>query len=115
MKEGIHPKMNKIVASCACGESFETLSTRSEIRVELCSKCHPFYTGKTKIVDTAGRVEKFMKRYARVTKLKEAEEAAKSGDPAAAAVPAPPAEKAAKPKKEKAAKAAPAAAEPKAE
>lgn len=87
MKEGIHPKMNKITASCACGESFDTLSTKNEIRVELCSKCHPFYTGKTKIVDTAGRVEKFMKRYARVTKLKEAEQAAKAedGTPEAAA------------------------------
>ena len=76
MKDGIHPKMNKITVTCACGEAFETLSTKPEIRVEICAKCHPFFTGKTKIVDAAGRVEKFMKRYARVTKLKEAEKAA---------------------------------------
>lgn len=71
MKEGIHPKFNQIQASCACGESFETLSTLKELRVEICSKCHPFFTGKTKILDTAGRVEKFMKKYARVNKMKE--------------------------------------------
>lgn len=102
MKEGIHPKMNEITASCACGASFKTLSTRNEIRVELCSMCHPFYTGKTKIVDTAGRVEKFMKRYARVTKLKEAEEAAKGDETAPVAAEAAPegeAPKAPKPKK----------------
>lgn len=63
MKEGIHPKYGKAVAKCACGETFTTGSTKSELRVEICSKCHPFFTGKQKFVDTAGRVEKFKKKY----------------------------------------------------
>jgi large subunit ribosomal protein L31 len=62
MKENIHPQYNKVMASCACGESFETGSTKKEIRVEICSKCHPFYTGKQRIVDSGGQVEKFRKR-----------------------------------------------------
>jgi large subunit ribosomal protein L31 len=62
MKKGIHPTLKLINVTCACGESFQTLSVRDEIKVEICSKCHPFYTGKKKILDTAGRVEKFMKR-----------------------------------------------------
>jgi large subunit ribosomal protein L31 len=72
MKKGIHPKLKTINVTCACGEQFQTLSVLDEIRVEICSKCHPFYTGKTKIVDTAGRVEKFMKKYAKVRKVKDA-------------------------------------------
>jgi len=63
MKEGIHPKYHKITVSCACGNKFETRSTKSEIRLELCSECHPFFTGKQKLVDTAGRIERFQKRY----------------------------------------------------
>jgi len=63
MKQGIHPKYNKIVVTCACGNRFETGSTKSEIRLELCSACHPFYTGKQKLIDTAGRIERFQKRY----------------------------------------------------
>lgn len=59
MKKDIHPKYYKVTATCACGNSFETGSTRKEIKTELCSACHPFYTGKQKLVDTARRVEKF--------------------------------------------------------
>jgi len=63
MKAGIHPKYEKAQVTCACGNTFETRSTVDEIRVEICSACHPFYTGKQKIVDTEGRVEKFLSRY----------------------------------------------------
>jgi large subunit ribosomal protein L31 len=63
VKEGIHPKYQTTSVLCACGHSFETQSTRPEVRIEICSNCHPFYTGKQKIVDTEGRVEKFMQRY----------------------------------------------------
>ena len=63
MKEGIHPKYQKAIVKCACGETFETGSTKGELKVEICSKCHPFYTGKQKLVDTGGRVDKFKKRY----------------------------------------------------
>ncbi|MCC6728939.1 MAG: 50S ribosomal protein L31 [Chthonomonadales bacterium] len=63
MREGIHPKYEKAVVTCACGNTFETRSTKPTIRVEICSNCHPFYTGKQKIVDTEGRVEKFLQKY----------------------------------------------------
>ncbi len=63
MKEGIHPKFEETTAKCACGETFKTYSTKENISVEICSKCHPFYTGKQKLVDTGGRVDKFNKRY----------------------------------------------------
>ncbi|HEY8500913.1 MAG TPA: 50S ribosomal protein L31 [Clostridia bacterium] len=63
MKEGIHPEYNKAVVRCACGETFETGSTKKELRVEICSKCHPFFTGKQKFVDTGGRVDRFKKKY----------------------------------------------------
>lgn len=63
MKKNIHPKYGKSVVRCACGETFVTGSTKEEIRVEICSKCHPFFTGKQKLVDTGGRVERFKKRY----------------------------------------------------
>ena len=63
MKEGIHPQYGEAVAKCACGETFTTGSTKKEIHVEICSKCHPFYTGKQKLIDTGGRVEKFNKRF----------------------------------------------------
>ena len=63
MKEGIHPNYDTAVVKCACGNTFETRSTKSEIRVEICSKCHPFFTGKQKLVDTGGRVGRFKKRY----------------------------------------------------
>lgn len=62
MKEGIHPKYNRCVVKCACGETFETGSTLENMTVDICSKCHPFFTGKQKLVDTGGRVDKFKKR-----------------------------------------------------
>jgi large subunit ribosomal protein L31 len=63
MKAEIHPEYVDCTIICACGEVVHTRSTRPQIRVEICSKCHPFYTGKQKLVDTAGRVEKFQKKY----------------------------------------------------
>lgn len=63
MKQGIHPNYMKTVAKCACGETFETISNKEEIKIEICSKCHPFYTGKQKLVDTGGRVDRFKNRY----------------------------------------------------
>lgn len=63
MKKKIHPKYVDCVVTCGCGNSFETRSTREKINVEICSDCHPFYTGKQKFVDTAGRVEKFLRKY----------------------------------------------------
>ncbi len=63
MKEKIHPKYGKVVVHCGCGNTFETRSTANEIHAEICSMCHPFYTGKQKFVDTAGRIERFQKKY----------------------------------------------------
>ncbi len=65
MKADIHPDYKKINAVCACGQEFELGSVNSEMKVEICSACHPFFTGKQKLVDTAGRIEKFKKRYAK--------------------------------------------------
>jgi large subunit ribosomal protein L31 len=65
MKEKIHPKYEKAVVTCACGNTFETRSTKPEIRLEICSKCHPFFTGRQKLVDTAGRVERYNRKYAK--------------------------------------------------
>ena len=62
MKQGLHPQVNAITVRCACGETFDTISTSKNLRVDICSKCHPFYTGKQKLVDTGGRVDKFRKR-----------------------------------------------------
>jgi large subunit ribosomal protein L31 len=63
MKKGIHPEYIKAKVHCACGNEFETKSTKKSIKVEICSNCHPFFTGKQKLVDTAGRVERFRKKY----------------------------------------------------
>jgi len=68
MKTAIHPKLLKITVRCACGNEFVTASTKDKIRVEICSKCHPFFTGKQKLVDTAGRVERFRRKYAHLEK-----------------------------------------------
>jgi large subunit ribosomal protein L31 len=65
MKEGIHPEYVVAKVTCSCGNSFVTRSTKPEIHLELCSACHPFYTGKQKLVDTGGRVERFQRRYAK--------------------------------------------------
>ena len=63
MKEGIHPKYEKTVIRCACGNEIETRSTKENLRVDICSKCHPFFTGKQKLVDTGGSVDRFNKRF----------------------------------------------------
>ena len=65
MKEGIHPNYEPVKIKCACGEIIETKSTRKSVSVEVCSKCHPFFTGKQKLMDTEGRVERFKKKYAK--------------------------------------------------
>ncbi|MEE9288004.1 MAG: 50S ribosomal protein L31 [Bacteroidota bacterium] len=63
MKVGIHPSYKRCVVTCVCGNTFETRSTVGDLKVEICSNCHPFFTGKQKLVDSAGRVEKFMRKY----------------------------------------------------
>ena len=68
MKEKIHPAYKETTITCACGEVIHTRSTKPDIRVEICSKCHPFFTGMQKLIDTAGRVEKFKKKYAKKEK-----------------------------------------------
>lgn len=64
MKEGIHPNYGPSVVQCACGNMIETRGTKSRVSVDICSSCHPFYTGKQKLVDTAGRIDRFQKKYA---------------------------------------------------
>ena len=63
MKQGIHPEYKTVTAKCACGATFETRSTKDDLKVDVCSNCHPFFTGKQKLVDTGGRVVRFNKRY----------------------------------------------------
>lgn len=63
MKQGIHPDFMAAMVTCACGNRFETMATQEEVHVEICGVCHPFYTGKQRLVDTAGRVDRFKKRY----------------------------------------------------
>ena len=63
MKEGIHPEYGPTTITCACGNKIETSSTKQDIRVEICSSCHPFYTGTQKLVDSGGRVDRFKKKY----------------------------------------------------
>jgi large subunit ribosomal protein L31 len=65
VKQGIHPEYQECRVVCACGASWTTRSTKKELHVEICSNCHPFFTGKQKLVDTAGRVERFQKKYAK--------------------------------------------------
>lgn len=67
MKEGIHPKYETVTVVCACGAQFQTRSTRNDLTVDICSQCHPFYTGKQRLVDTAGRIDRFRRKYASVT------------------------------------------------
>ena len=72
MKEGIHPNYRKARVTCVCGHSFETRSTMGrDFNIEICSNCHPFYTGKQKLVDSAGRVERFLRKYGKETGAKE--------------------------------------------
>lgn len=63
MKENTHPQYHETVIRCACGNEISTGSTKKEIRVEICSKCHPFYTGKQKLIDSAGRIDRFRRKY----------------------------------------------------
>jgi large subunit ribosomal protein L31 len=63
MKQGIHPDYKVSTVHCACGESFQTRSTKQDVRLDICSNCHPFFTGKQKLIDTEGRVDKFRKKY----------------------------------------------------
>ncbi|HPQ40394.1 MAG TPA: 50S ribosomal protein L31 [bacterium] len=63
MKKGIHPKYEETTITCSCGNIIKTRSTKPDMKIEICSACHPFYTGKQKVVDTAGRVEKFRRKY----------------------------------------------------
>ena len=76
MKPEIHPQYHTVNVHCACGEQFTTGSTRKELRVEICSKCHPFFTGKQKLVDSAGRIDRFQQRFAKTKVAKAAAEAA---------------------------------------
>ncbi len=71
MKPDIHPEYHKITAVCACGNTVELGSVNKKMEVEICSACHPFFTGKQKLIDTAGRIEKFKKKYAKFNKKKD--------------------------------------------
>lgn len=71
MKSGIHPNYVNTTVTCGCGNTFQTRSTIKELRVEICSACHPFYTGQQKLLDTAGRVERFNQKYAKFRKAQE--------------------------------------------
>ncbi len=79
MKKDIHPEYKESLVTCGCGNTFTTRSTRDKIAVEVCSNCHPFYTGKQKFVDAAGRIERFQKKYAAGQAAKEAAKASKGG------------------------------------
>ena len=68
MKEGIHPEYKKSIVTCVCGNTFETRSTAGNLKIEICSNCHPFFTGKEKYLDTAGRIEKFKNKYGKQPK-----------------------------------------------
>ena len=85
MKEGIHPEYPAAAVSCACGNSFVTRSTRGDFQVDVCAACHPFYTGTQKLIDAAGRVDKFRKRYAGNAPKPAAATPAAAAAPAAAA------------------------------
>jgi large subunit ribosomal protein L31 len=84
VKQGIHPKYHEVEVRCACGNTFKTRSTKSELHLEICSNCHPFFTGRQKLVDTEGRVERFTKRFGAQT-AESRKKAAKAKKQAAAA------------------------------
>jgi large subunit ribosomal protein L31 len=75
MKKDVHPEYQECLVTCACGSTFQTRSTKKEIRVEICSQCHPFFTGKQKFIDSAGRVEKFKKKFGDAKDIKAAKDA----------------------------------------
>jgi len=80
LKKGIHPEYKEATITCACGMKFKTRSTKGDYNIEICSNCHPFFTGKQKLVDSAGRVEKFMKKYKLDNKEKESKDKNKSSE-----------------------------------
>jgi large subunit ribosomal protein L31 len=90
VKEGIHPKYNEVEARCACGNTFKTRSTKTELHLEICSACHPFFTGRQKLIDTEGRVERFNKKFGAQTseQRKTAAKAAKASKATVAKKPA---------------------------
>lgn len=72
MKEGLHPKLNDITITCACGASYQSASAvEKDYQVEICANCHPFFTGKQKFIDTAGKIDKFKKKYAKFNQTKD--------------------------------------------
>ena len=75
MKKDVHPEYQECLVTCACGSTFQTRSTKKEIRVEICSQCHPFFTGKQKFIDSAGRIEKFKKKFGDAKDIKAAKDA----------------------------------------
>jgi large subunit ribosomal protein L31 len=79
MKPEIHPKYHEVTVTCACGNTFKTRSTKDEIRLEICSKCHPFYTGMQKLVDSAGMVDRFQRRLAKTKAAMEEKETGGKG------------------------------------
>jgi large subunit ribosomal protein L31 len=87
MKQGIHPEYVETKVTCSCGNTFVTRSTKPELHVELCNQCHPFYTGKQKLVDTGGRVERFQKKYAKQRADAEARAQARAAQAEAAEAP----------------------------
>ena len=91
MKTDIHPEYKETQVTCSCGNTFTTRSVKSELHVELCNQCHPFYTGKQKLVDTGGRVERFQKKYGgrSAARRPDAEVAAAAAEPEQAEAPAP--------------------------
>ena len=76
MKEGIHPKYHEVEVRCACGATWKTHSTKHELHLEICSNCHPFFTGRQKLIDTEGRVDRFQKKYQKVRDAAEAKKKA---------------------------------------
>ena len=87
MKEGIHPKYQEVEARCACGNTFKTRSTKPELHLEICSACHPFFTGRQKLIDTEGRVERFTKKFgAQTAEKRKTAEATRAKTPRAAPV-----------------------------
>ena len=87
MRQGIHPEYHDVEARCACGATWKTRSTRKELRLEICSSCHPFFTGKQKLIDTEGRVERFTKKYGSQTVAGLKERMQKRAKPAAPSEP----------------------------
>ena len=100
MKAGIHPKYVLATVHCACGNTWQTMSTKEVLKTDLCSNCHPFYTGEQRIVDTAGQVERFMRRMGNRTVTSTEVRAARRGSGNRANVPPPPQERRAAPQAE---------------